>query len=167
MHWLPLSRAGKILGTYCQTELGHGSFVRGVETTATYDINTDEFIVHSPTPSSKKFWPGGLGFSATHAVVMARLIVGDKDHGPNLFIVQLRSIPDGKPLPGLKLGDVGLKMAYVPQAALRRPSNPQSDTTAPTTASPPSITSASPAQTCSWATRPSCVMAPTPPRQAI
>jgi hypothetical protein len=79
-YWLPLSRAGKILVTYCQTELGHGNFVRGIETTATYGVNAEEFVVHSPTPSSTKFWPGGLGFSATHAVVMARLIIGSKDH---------------------------------------------------------------------------------------
>ncbi len=26
-----------IIGTYAQTELGHGTFVRGLETTATYD----------------------------------------------------------------------------------------------------------------------------------
>ncbi|KAJ7286878.1 hypothetical protein C8J57DRAFT_1652295 [Mycena rebaudengoi] len=34
-HWLPLAEAGKIIGTCCQTELGHGSFLRGLETTAT------------------------------------------------------------------------------------------------------------------------------------
>jgi len=93
--------------------MGHGSFVRGIETTATYDANTDEFLVHSPSLPSAKFWPGGLGLSATHAVVMARLVIGSKDRGPHLFIVQLRSITDGKPLPGLKLGDTGLKMVYV------------------------------------------------------
>lgn len=41
-----------------QTELGHGTFVRGLETTATYDPNTEEFILHSPTLSSYKWWPG-------------------------------------------------------------------------------------------------------------
>jgi hypothetical protein len=30
----------KIIGTYAQTELGHGTFVRGLETTATYDRQT-------------------------------------------------------------------------------------------------------------------------------
>jgi alkylation response protein AidB-like acyl-CoA dehydrogenase len=88
-YWLPLSRAGKILGTYCQTELGHGNFVRGIETTATYDVNAEEFAVHFLTPSSTKFWPGGLGFTATHAVVMARLIIGSKDH-PTRQIVRHR-----------------------------------------------------------------------------
>ncbi|KAF1945145.1 acyl-CoA dehydrogenase NM domain-like protein [Clathrospora elynae] len=110
--WLPLARSGKIMGTYAQTELGQGSFVRGIETTATFDRDTDEFVIHSSTVSSAKFWPAGLGFSTTHGTVMARLIVGDKDHGPHLFVVQLRSIDDGKPIPGIKMGDVGLKLGY-------------------------------------------------------
>lgn len=29
-------------GTYAQTELGHGTFVRGLETTATYDVQNKE-----------------------------------------------------------------------------------------------------------------------------
>ena len=37
------------IGTYAQTELGHGTFIRGLETTATYDPRTEEFILNSPT----------------------------------------------------------------------------------------------------------------------
>lgn len=38
---LTLSRLPlQIIGTYAQTELGHGTFVRGLETTATYDAQT-------------------------------------------------------------------------------------------------------------------------------
>lgn len=48
-----------------------------------------EFVIHSPTLSSTKWWPGGLGKTATHAVVMARLFVAGKDHGPHAFIVGL------------------------------------------------------------------------------
>ncbi|KAF1351516.1 acyl-CoA oxidase [Lizonia empirigonia] len=110
--WLLLARSGRILGTYCQTELGHGSFVRGIETTATFDQSTDEFIVHSPTVSSAKFWPAGLAFSTTHAVVMAQLIVGEENLGPHLFLVQIRSLDDGRPQPGIKMGDIGMKMGY-------------------------------------------------------
>jgi acyl-CoA oxidase len=118
--WLPLARSGKILGTYTQTELGHGSFVRGIETTATFDPDSDEFVVHSPTISSTKFWPAGLGFSTTHGAVMARLIVGDQDHGPHIFLVQLRSLEDGTPMPGIKMGDVGLKLGQVPNHIRRQ-----------------------------------------------
>lgn len=38
-----------ITGSYAQTELGHGTFVRGLETTATYDPQTKEFVIHSPS----------------------------------------------------------------------------------------------------------------------
>jgi hypothetical protein len=36
-----------------------GTNVRALETTATYDPKTQEFIVHSPTLTSSKWWPGG------------------------------------------------------------------------------------------------------------
>lgn len=36
--WLLLAQ---IIGTYAQTELGHGTFVRGLETTATYDAERE------------------------------------------------------------------------------------------------------------------------------
>lgn len=43
-----------IIGCYAQTELGHGSNVQGLETTATFDPATDEFVMHSPTVTSTK-----------------------------------------------------------------------------------------------------------------
>ena len=35
-----------------------GSNIRGLETTATYDPATEEFIINSPTLTSMKYWPG-------------------------------------------------------------------------------------------------------------
>lgn len=107
--WLPLAYKMQIIGCYAQTELGHGSNVQGLETTATFDPQTDEFIIHSPTLTSSKWWPGGLGKIATHAIVYARLITEGKDHGVHGFIVQLRSLEDHKPLPGITVGDIGTK----------------------------------------------------------
>ena len=52
--WLPLANRQAIIGCYAQTELGHGSNVQGLETTATFDPATDEFIVHSPTLTATK-----------------------------------------------------------------------------------------------------------------
>jgi acyl-CoA oxidase len=72
---MPLIRNHKILGCYAQTELGHGSNVAALETTATLDKTTDEFIIHSPTITSTKYWPGDLGRYTSHAIVFARLIV--------------------------------------------------------------------------------------------
>jgi acyl-CoA oxidase len=58
---------------------------------AAFNLFLQEFILHSPTLTSTKWWPGGMGKTATHAVVMARLIVGGRDHGPHAFIVQVRA----------------------------------------------------------------------------
>ncbi|GJN01185.1 hypothetical protein PR202_ga18431 [Eleusine coracana subsp. coracana] len=107
--WLPLAYKFQIIGCYAQTELGHGSNVQGLETTAMFDPKTDEFVIHSPTLTSSKWWPGGLGKASTHAVVYARLITEGKDYGIHGFIVQLRSLEDHSPLPGVTLGDIGGK----------------------------------------------------------
>lgn len=48
-----------VYGFLFQTELGHGTFLRGLETQATYDSNTEEFILHSPSITAYKWWPGG------------------------------------------------------------------------------------------------------------
>lgn len=108
-YWLPLARSMKIIGCYAQTELGHGSNVRGIETTATFNQAKDEFTLESPTITSTKWWPGGLGKVATHALVQARLILGKEDYGIHAFIVQVRDLEDHIPLPGIIVGDIGTK----------------------------------------------------------
>lgn len=110
--WLPKCYSLEVIGTYAQTEMGHGTFVRGLETTATFDAETQEFIIHSPTLTATKWWPGGMGKTASHAVVMARLILKGKDYGPHAFIVQLRSLTDHRPLPGITVGDIGPKFGF-------------------------------------------------------
>lgn len=53
----------------------------GIETTAHFDVKTQEFTIHSPTIKAAKFWPGTLGYQATHAVVFARCISLGNDYG--------------------------------------------------------------------------------------
>lgn len=52
--WLTKAENCKILGSYVQTEVGHGTFVRGLETTAIYDPSTREFVLHSPAITAYK-----------------------------------------------------------------------------------------------------------------
>ncbi|RLN15134.1 hypothetical protein BBJ28_00006533 [Nothophytophthora sp. Chile5] len=110
--WLPLARSFRIIGAYAQTELGHGSNVQGLETTAVYDKSAQEFVLNSPTLTSRKWWPGGLGKTATHAVVHAKLQIDGESKGVQAFIVPLRSLEDHQPLPGIEVGDIGPKVGF-------------------------------------------------------
>ncbi|CAI9562387.1 unnamed protein product [Staurois parvus] len=110
--WLPLANNYQILGTYAQTELGHGTYLRGLETTATFDPTTQEFIVDTPNITATKWWPGELGKTSTHAVVLAQLCSNGKYYGMHPFIVPVRSLKDHSPLPGITVGDIGPKMAF-------------------------------------------------------
>jgi acyl-CoA oxidase len=102
-YWIPRVERFEVLGCYAQTEVGHGSNVRGIETQATFDLDTDEFILASPTVSSSKIWIGGLGAWATHAIVVARLIVNHHDYGNHLFLVQVRDLDTHDVLPGISI----------------------------------------------------------------
>jgi len=107
--WLKKSLTFQIVGCYAQTELGHGSNVRGLQTTAHYDKKTQEFILNTPTLRSIKWWPGGLGKVSTHAVVFAQLIIDDKEYGVHPFMLQMRD-ENHMFLTGVEAGDMGPKM---------------------------------------------------------
>ncbi|KAM6169618.1 peroxisomal acyl-coenzyme A oxidase 2 [Rhynchocyon petersi] len=108
--WGTLGQRFQIIATYAQTELGHGTYLRGLETEATYDAATQEFVMHSPTLTATKWWPGDLGRTATHALVLAQLFCSGAWQGMHAFIVPIRSLQDHNPLPGITLGDIGPKM---------------------------------------------------------
>lgn len=106
--WLSGAVNAKYFGAYAQTELGHGSNVRALETTATYDKDTDEFVIHSPTLTSMKWWPTAM-YSCTHGVVFARLIIDGHDHGISPFFMQFRD-DKGMLMPGVEIGEIGPKL---------------------------------------------------------
>ncbi|TXT09567.1 uncharacterized protein COLE_03501 [Cutaneotrichosporon oleaginosum] len=99
-----------VIGCFAMTELGHGSNVAGLETTATFDSESDTFIINTPHLRATKWWIGGAASSATHAAVFARLIVDGKDHGVQTFITQLRDTKTFHTMPGITIGDIGKKM---------------------------------------------------------
>lgn len=69
--WTPRTESWEIIGFYGQTELGHGSNVRGIETYAKWNPDTKDFTIHSPTLTAAKWWNGSLGRTANHAIIVA------------------------------------------------------------------------------------------------
>ncbi|KAK6455121.1 acyl-coenzyme a oxidase [Scheffersomyces xylosifermentans] len=98
-----------IYGCFAMTELAHGSNVMGLETTATFDQDTDEFVINTPHIGATKWWIGGAAHSATHTTVYARLIVKGEDYGVKTFVVPLRDA-NHELNPGISVGDIGSKM---------------------------------------------------------
>ncbi|MFN8033114.1 MAG: acyl-CoA dehydrogenase [Mycobacterium sp.] len=97
-----------LVGCFAMTETGHGSDVQSLETTATYDAATAEFVINSPTPSSRKDYIGGAAETARVATVFAQLITGGECHGVHCFVVPIRD-QDGNDLPGVTTGDCQYK----------------------------------------------------------
>ena len=110
--FLEKAEAYKIIGCYAQTELGHGSNVRGLETTATWNSDDKTFTINSPSLTASKWWIGSLGKTANFAVVMAQLFIEGKPYGPHPFVVQIRDLKTHEPLPNVHVGDIGPKFGY-------------------------------------------------------
>ncbi|KAF9208056.1 Peroxisomal acyl-coenzyme A oxidase 1 [Haplosporangium sp. Z 27] len=110
--WLPKAENYEILGCYAQTELGHGSNLRKLETTATFIPESDEFEIHSPTLNSMKWWPGALAQTSTHCAIYARLILHGVDYGVHPFLLQIRELGTHNEMPGIELGNLGPKIGF-------------------------------------------------------
>jgi acyl-CoA oxidase len=93
-----------LVGCFGMTETGHGSDVQSLETTATYDPATQEFVINSPTPTSRKDYIGGAAETARVSAVFAQLITKGESHGVHCFVVPLRD-ERGNDLPGITTSD--------------------------------------------------------------
>ncbi len=97
-----------VLGCFAMTETGHGSDVAHVRTTATYDPETDEFVIETPDDQARKEYIGNAARDGHLAVVFAQLITRGEEQGVHAFVVPIRE-RDGSTKPDVRIEDCGFK----------------------------------------------------------
>ncbi|AAT89869.1 acyl-CoA dehydrogenase [Leifsonia xyli subsp. xyli] len=106
--YLPGIMSLEVPGAFAMTETGHGSDVASVATTATYDPETQEFVIDTPFRGAWKDYLGNAAVDATAAVVFAQLVTRNVNHGVHAFYVPIRDAA-GAFLPGVGGEDDGQK----------------------------------------------------------
>src|SRR3954447_23243039 len=107
--YLPRVMDASLPGSFAMTEAGHGSDVQRLGTTATYHVDSDEFVVHTSDDSARKEYIGNSAVHGKMAVVFAQLLVDGENHGVHALLVPLRD-DDGNVLPGVRIEDDGQKL---------------------------------------------------------
>jgi len=97
------------IGCFGLSELGYGNNAVEMETTATYDAETDEFVINTPSVKGQKYWITNGAIHANYMVVFAQLYTGGVNNGIHGVLVRIRD-DEGNTMPGLTIHDMGIKM---------------------------------------------------------
>jgi acyl-CoA oxidase len=96
-------------GCFAMSEAGHGSDVQHLQSTATYDPDTREFVLCTPTDDARKEYIGNAACDGRIAVVFAQLIVAGENHGVHALVVPIRD-EQGEVCERVRIEDCGEKM---------------------------------------------------------
>ncbi|GAB4100022.1 acyl-CoA dehydrogenase [Sinomonas halotolerans] len=107
--WLPAIMSLEVPGAFAMTEIGHGSDVASIATTAAYDPEAQEFVINTPFRAAWKDYLGNAAKDGLAAVVFAQLIVKGVNHGVHAFYVPIRDPQTKECLPGIRSEDDGIK----------------------------------------------------------
>ncbi|MGB5752732.1 MAG: acyl-CoA dehydrogenase [Thermoanaerobaculia bacterium] len=107
--YLPLVGTLELPGCFAMTETGHGSNVHDLETVARFESQTDEFVLHTPSPAARKDYIGNAALHGRLATVFAQLEIGAEHHGVHAFLVPIRE-QDGRVCAGVGVEDCGEKL---------------------------------------------------------
>lgn len=106
--YLPDTGTLDLAGCFAMTETGHGSNVRELKTTATFDSDKDELVIHTPSYEDGKEYIGNA-MDSQMATVFAQLIVAGESKGVHAILVPLRDNSHNL-YPGITVTDCGYKM---------------------------------------------------------
>lgn len=94
---------------FAVTEIGRGTNLLSVGTEVRYRHEDRSLRVTTPSDDAAKYWIGNSLFSATHAMVLARLVVDGTDEGHHWFRIPLRPAEGAPPFPGVRIRHAGPK----------------------------------------------------------
>lgn len=107
--YLPQTGSLELPGCFAMTENGHGSNVKDIETTATFDPAKKAYIINTPNNDARKTYIGNAAVHGQMASVFAQLISNGASNGVHAFLVPIRNA-DGDLLTGVRIEDNGLKL---------------------------------------------------------